>query len=270
MTLKSLFTFYILLSITLFPAIFLDAFGEEPILISISSDLDQVIFDGKWTDSNEWKKSSYDYLQFDDGTKIHLRTAHQENFLYVQINAESDIVINKGSDSAIVCFDTKNDKTIIPQIDDYCFSTSLGRHSYFTYQGGGISAIKGFFKKITNDKDFIAVGTASDQNDKHSGPPHASYEFRIPLDVIGRSDNYGFYISVFDAHTQNHYSWPYNIEKKSLLLITSPSKWGDLVSPDKSLPEFNFSILLPFLIPLTIIFTIITKFNLFKTSILNN
>jgi len=131
-------------------------------------------------------------------------------------------------------------------------------------------AINGYFKKITNNKDFVAVGTVSDQNDRYSGIPHASYEFRIPLDVIGRSDNYGFYISVFDAHTQNHYSWPYNIEKKSLLLITSPSKWGDLVSPDKSLPEFSFSILLPFLIPLMIIFTIITKFNLFKPSILYN
>ena len=234
-----LFTFHILLSITLFQAIFLDAFGEEPILISISSDLDQVIFDGKWTDSNEWKRSSYDYLQFDDGTEIHLRTAHQENFLYVQISAESDIVINKGSDSAIVCFDTKNDKTIIPQADDYCFSTSLGRNSYFTHQGGGISAINGFFKKITNDKNFIAVGTVSDKIDRYNKIPHASYEFRIPLDVIGRSDNYGFYISVFDAQTQNHYSWPYNIKKQSLLPITSPSKWGDLISPDKSLPEFH-------------------------------
>ena len=265
-----LFIFHILLSITLFPVIFMDAFGEEPILISISSDLDQVIFDGKWTHWQEWKQSSYNHLKFDDGTEIHLRTAHQENFLYVQINAESDIVINKGSDSAIVCFDTKNDKTIIPQIDDYCFSTSLGRNSYFTYQGGNISANNGFFKKITNNKDFVAVGTTSDQNDRYSKIPHASYEFRIPLDVIGRSDNYGFYISVFDAHTQNHYSWPYNIEKQSLLSITSPSKWGNLVSPDKSLPEFNFSILLPFLIPLIIIFTIITKLNLFKTSILNN
>jgi len=251
MTLKILFTFCILLSIILFPVIFLDAFGEEPILISISPNLDQVIFDGKWTHSSEWKKSSNNNLVFDDGSRIFLRTAHQENFLYVLINAEFDKVINKGSDSAIVCFDTKNDKTIIPQIDDYCFSTSLGRHNYFTYQGGGISAIKGFFKKITNDKDFIAVGTVSDQNDKHSGPPHASYEFRIPLDVIGRSDNYGFYISVFDADTQNHYSWPYNIKKQSLLPISSPSKWGDLVSPDKSLPEFHW-------IPLILLITTIS------------
>ena len=102
-----------------------DAYAEDPILISISSNLDQVIFDGKWTNSNEWKQSSYNRLFFDDRTEIHLRTAHQDNFIYVQINVASDMTINKGSDSAIVCFDTKNDKTIIPQSDDYCFSTTL-------------------------------------------------------------------------------------------------------------------------------------------------
>ena len=51
------------------------------------------------------------------------------------------MIINKGSDSAIVCFDTKNDKTTIPQTDDYCFSTSLGRNSYFTYQGGSWATV---------------------------------------------------------------------------------------------------------------------------------
>ena len=245
-----------------------DAYAEDPILISISSNLDQVIFDGKWTNSNEWKQSSYNRLYFDDGTEIHLRTAHQDNFIYVQINVASDMTINKGSDSAIVCFDTKNDKTIILQSDDYCFSTTLNGKESFTTQGN--PAINGFFSKIPNDKNFVAVGTASDRHDRYNKTPHASYEFRIPLDVLGRSDNYGFYISVFDAQTQTHYSWPYDIKKQSLSSISSPSKWGDLVSPDKSLPEFNFPILLSFLIPLMVIFIIITKFNLFKTNIINN
>lgn len=259
----SLIFFVIILS----PVIFLDAFGENPILISISSDLDQVIFDGKWTTINEWKKSSYNHLKFDDGTEIHLRTAHQENFLYIQINAASDMIINKGSDSAIVCFDTKNDKTKIPQTDDYCFFTSLGSNNYHTYQGGNISALNGFFKKITNDKNFVAVGTVSDKVDRYNKTPHSSYEFRIPLDVISRSDNYGFYISVFDAHTQNNYSWPSNIEKKSILAIPSPNQWGDIVSPDKSLPEFNFLTLQIFLILLIMFIIAIPKFNSFKTNI---
>jgi len=261
MTLKFLSIFSLII---LSPVIFLDVFAEESILISLSSDLDQVIFDGKWTTVSEWKKSSYNHIKFNDGAEIHLRTAHQENFLYIQINSASDMIINKGSDSAIVCFDTKNDKTKISQFDDYCFSTSLGSNNYFTYQGGNISAVNGNFKKITNDKDFVAIGTTTDKVDRYNKTPHVSYEFRIPLDVIGRSDNYGFYISVFDAHSQNNYSWPYNIEKKSLLTIPSPSQWGDLVSPDKSLPEFNFTVLSFILIPLIMLSIVISKSNLFK------
>ena len=260
----TLYFLLIILVIILSPVIFLDAFGEDPILISITSDLDQVIFDGKWTHVNEWKKSSYNHLKFDDGSEIHLRTAHQENFLYIQIDASSDMIINKGSDSAVVCFDTKNDKTKISQIDDYCFSTSLGSNNYFTYQGGNISAINGNFKKITNDKDFVAIGTTTDKVDRYNKTPHASYEFRIPLDVIGRSDNYGFYISVFDAHTQNHYSWPYDIQKKSLITVPSPSNWGDLISPDKSLPEFSLTTMSILLISLIICIIVIPKSNLFK------
>ncbi len=255
--------FSVLLLILFFHVILVDAYAEDPILISIASNLDQVIFDGKWTNSNEWKQSSYNRLYFDDGAEIHLRTAHQENFIYIQINFASDIIINKGSDSAIVCFDTKNDKTIIPQSDDYCFSTALDRKQSFTYQGNTIPAINGYFTKIPNDKNFVAIGTASDKHDRYNKTPHASYEFKIPLDVLGRSNNYGFYISVFDGYSQNHYSWPYDIQKQSLTSISSPSLWGDLVSPDNSLPEFNFSMLLSFLIPLTITI-IITRFTFLR------
>jgi len=87
----------------------------------------------------EWKQSSYNNLLFDDGAMIHLRTANQENFIYVQINFESDKIIDKGFDSAMVCFDTKNDKTLTLQSNDYCFLTILDTKKLFTYQGNGDS-----------------------------------------------------------------------------------------------------------------------------------
>ena len=261
---KNLKLVVILFLILFFHTSFDTVFAEEPVLISISSNLDKLIFDGKWTDPYEWKQSSYNWIKFDDGTEIHLRTAHQENFIYIQINAASDMTINKGSDSAVVCFDTRNDKTSIPQSDDYCFSTTLGRNNSFTYQGNNIPAINGYFTKIPNHKNFIAVGAASDKNDRYNKTPHGSYEFKIPLEVLGRSDNYGFYISVFDAEKQSHYSWPYNIKKQSLASISSPSQWGDLISPDKSIPEFSFSFFLFLLIPLIPIFAILSKSNLTK------
>lgn len=264
------FLFIILFTFLFANEFFDNVFAEDPILISVSSDLDKLIFDGKWTDSSEWKKSSYNWLKFEDGSEIHLRTAHQENFIYIQINAASDTIINKGTDNAIVCFDTKNDKTLIPQSDDYCFSTTLGRQNSFTYQGNNLPAINGHFSKIPNNKDFIAVGTTSDKYDRYSKTPHASYEFKIPLDVLGRSNNYGFYISVFDADKQTHYSWPYDIKKQSLSSISSPSQWGDLISPDKSLPEFNSSILFSLIIPFMMFFVIITKLNLLNLKIFND
>ncbi len=237
-------------------------------MISISSNLDQVIFDGKWTDTYEWKQSSYNELLYDDETVIHLRTAHQGNFIYIQINFETDKNIDKGSDSALVCFDTKNDKTIFPKTDDYCFSAILDEKIPVTYQGNNtFPEINNSFSVIPNNKNFLAIGTSSDKNDRYSKIPHASYEFKIPLEVLGRSNNYGFYLSVFDAHSKNYYSWPYDIKNQSS--ISSPSQWGDLVSPDNSLPEINFSFFFFSMISLTIFFTIIMKFDLFKTGIRN-
>lgn len=256
----------LLLLIPIFYIQSMDLFAEEPILITLSPHIDNIIFDGKWTDDLEWKESSYNKISFDDNTQVHLRVAHQENFIYILIDFESDIILNKISDSAIVCFDTKNDKTKIPQSDDYCFSTTLDGKKSFTYQGNNIPAINGYFTKIPNHENLIAVGTISDKYDRYSKTPHASYEFKIPLDVLGRSNNYGFYFSVFDADSQKHYSWPHNIKKQSLISISNPSVWGDLISPDNSLPEFNFSIM-SLLISSIIIFSIIIKFPLFKSNI---
>lgn len=249
--------------LVLCPLLLSSAFAEEPILISISSNLDQVVFDGKWTDSTEWKQSSYNDLTYDDGTEIHLRTAHQGDFIYVQINVATDMFIDKITDNAIVCFDTKNDKTVIPQSDDYCFFTSLDGNS-FTYQGNNFPAINGYFIKIPNDKNFVAVGSSSDEHDRYNKTPHASYEFKIPLSLLGRSDNYGFFISVYDAHTKNYHSWPYKVENQGILSISSPSQWGDLVSPDKSIPEFNLALLLVMIFPIILVMQLFTKFRFLK------
>ena len=263
------FQFIVVILTTFSLFLFTDSFAEEPILISFSTDRQNVVFDGKWTDGFEWKQGSWNQFSFDDGSIIHLRSSHQGDFIYLHVNFATDTVIDKGSDSAIVCFDTKNDKSKIPQSDDYCFSTSLYRQQSFTYQGSNTPAINGYFKKIDNHEDFVAVGSASGKFDRYNLYPHASYEFKIPLDVIGRSDNYGFYLSVYDGHSEKNYSWPYSIVKKNIQSIQSPSTWGDMISPDKSLPEFNSSIML-LIIPFMIIFVLFTKSNLVKLQIFKN
>jgi len=86
--------------------------------------------------------------------------------------------------------------------------------------------------------------------------PHASYEFRIPTDLIGRSDNYGYYVGVYDDFTKTTYSWPSEIVLDEFK-IPSPKLWGEIISPDKSLPEFEWAIIA--LLPALILVVFLTK-----------
>jgi len=103
MKLSFLFTIIILI-ITPITNVF-----AEPIMITKSPYMDQVTFDGIWTHETEWKKSSLNSIRTDQGT-IYLRTAHQGNFVYVFLDVIPDTHLDKGSDKAVICFDTENDK----------------------------------------------------------------------------------------------------------------------------------------------------------------
>jgi len=234
----TIFIIFILLLLPLMNSVY----GIEAILISISSSMDKVIFDGKWTNELEWKESSWDSISSDYGT-LHLRSAHQGDFIYILLDAVDDQSIDHISDRAVVCIDGNNDKTIIANSNDYCFFIALNGKQGFVYQGGSSLSLNGNFKKISNTEGFVGVGSKSDQNDKYSKIPHTSYEFKIPINLFDRSDIYGFYVQVFDASTKQYYSWPSGGIPDGVFDIPNPSKWGELVSPDKSIPEFNLPIL---------------------------
>jgi hypothetical protein len=218
---------------------------EKNILITKSNSMKDVNFDGKWTFYQEWKQTSWNPIKHDGKIVFHLRTAHQGNFIYVLIDATSDIDKNLGSDKATVCIDSKNNKNKFLDNDDYCFVVQLEERNFidmllnkqdnFVIQGD--SQAKSFeeLEKI-KVKEFVGIGTISDKEDKYSAVPHASYEFKIPTELVGRSDNYGFYVNVFDANSNVVYSWPEDIKLKSFD-IPSPLLWGNLISPDKSLLE---------------------------------
>src|SRR3970040_3182761 len=136
--------------------------------------MNDVIFDGKWTHRTEWKNSAEDKLSFND-MEIILRTAHQENFIVILVDVIGDTHLDQGSDKVILCFDTKNDKTSKPGIDDYCFMSVLGRNVPFTFQGNSSFTINGYLKKIPNPENLIGVGSSSDENDSYSKTFHTSY-----------------------------------------------------------------------------------------------
>ena len=234
-----------LLLVFLFGSIFLEsAFAStEPILITISPDMEKVIFDGKWTFYTEWKPSSLTTISFDD-KQIILRTAHYENFIYVFVDPISDYTLDKGMDKATVCFDAQNNKSKLSDKNDYCFSSTLGHKQGTVFQGGSINGVYGNFQKIPNPNNFIAISNESDENDRYTNIPHPSYEFKIPTDLIKRSNNYGFYLSVYDASSNTFYSFPKETIRENILKIPSPDQWGDIVSPDKSLPELHLPLLI--------------------------
>ena len=235
---------------------FPSAFAQE-IPISISGAMDKVIFDGKWTFAKEWKNSSLDRL----GDDIALRSAHQDNFIYIMFDVVQDKTFDNNKDSVIVCFDTKNDQNVTPDENDYCFMAKLGSNKPVTLQG---SAESGEFEIIENHKDLIAIGGISDENDRYSKVPHTSYEFKIPLELLERKDIYGFYVGVFDFAESQTFTWPREIILDSNSDIPSPSKWGIIYSPDKSLPEYDLPILVLILGSISaIILSSKNKINLF-------
>jgi len=240
------------------------AFAAETILITYSDTIERVVFDGKWTDQVEWKQSSWDKISLTNGDAVHIRSAHQGDFMYILLDVVADRSIDHLSDRAVVCIDGYNDKTPTAEVDDYCFQASLDGKQGFVYQGGSSLALNGHFKKIPSSDGFIGVGGKSDLNDKYSQIPHASFEFKIPLNLFGRSDVYGFYILVYDASRNQYYSWPVGIDPVGTFDIPSPSNWGSLVSPDKSIPEFDLPILA--LVPAIFLVIYFTRMKKFRTN----
>lgn len=214
------------------------AYAEEPIMITLSSHMQYAVFDGKWSFTEEWKQSSLNSFTYDDGTQIALRSAHEGNFVYIMIDDITGTNYQKGSDFALVCFDTNKARPGIPNSNDYCFDSTLGRAQGIVLQGGSPLGLDGNFRRIAMPDGSIAIGGVSDSNDRYSNVPHSSYEFRIPLGTIGRLDHYGFYMTVFDSANGKFYSYPNGTNPTGILDIPPPTSWGDLVSPDESLPEF--------------------------------
>ena len=253
----------------------IEKIDEKDILITKSSSMEEINFDGKWTFYKEWKQTSWNPIKSDENIVFHLRTAHQGNFIYILIDAISDTNTNIGSDKATVCIDSKNNKSEFFDNDDYCFIVQLEERNFihillnkkdnFVIQGDSQSKSFKELEKI-KVKEFVGIGTMSDKEDKYSGISHASYEFKIPIEILGRSDNYGFYVNVFDASSNVVYSWPEDIKLESFD-IPDPSLWGNLISPDKSLLENSenesgdfFVILLVIVLGIsTVIFFIIFK-----------
>ena len=210
------------------------AYADEPIKVTISSTLHDVQFDGKWTFKTEWKESTYDNFRFDNDEQIVLRTAHQDGFFYVMINYLTDFTYNHIADHAIVCFDGYDTSSIADE-SDWCYAVSRESGNGHTLQGGSPIFQTSHFNLVKNHPDFVAHGGTSGENDPYVTAPHATYEFRIPIEQIGFQDEYGFFVQVFDGNDVKTY--PKEFSGKYPQKIPSPTKWGKIFSPDRSISE---------------------------------
>ena len=211
-------------------------YADEPIKVTISDTLHNVQFDGDWTFVSEWKHSSYDNFIFDDDRRLVLRTAHQDGFFYVMINYLTDFTYHHIADRAIVCFDGYDTSNMADE-SDWCYVVSRESGNGHTLQGGSPIAQTSHFNLVKNHPDFIAHGGMSGENDPYVTAPHATYEFRIPIEQIGFQDEYGFFVQVYDGNDVKTY--PKEFSGKFPQKIPSPVKWAKIVSPDHSISNYD-------------------------------
>ena len=235
-------------------------YAYEPIPITKAGQRDMIVFDGKWTQFYVWKQATLTSIDYENEMQIKLRTSHQGDFIYVLIDFLTDTHIHKGIDMAMICFDGKNEKNTKPDSNDFCFSVAMQGKNAIIYQGENPTKTKNKFTQITHN-DFIGVGNVSDENDRYSKIPHASYEFKIPIEIFDRSDFYGFYMAVYDSKTDLVYTWPKETKVSKYNIFSSPDQWGEIYSPDKSLPEFSLPMI--FLL-ISLFFVILLRQNIFK------
>ena len=213
------------------------AFSDEPIKVTISDTFNDVIFDGEWSFRQEWKASSLDQFRFDDDDLI-LRSAHQDNFMYILIDVLGDVKNDHMADRAIVCFDGKETSKMADE-SDWCYVATRGSKNGHTLNGGSPIHQTSHFNIQKNHPDFIAIGGTSGPNDRYTKTPHAAYEFKIPIEQIGFQDEYGFFMQVFDGDIVMTY--PTEHSGKYPQEIPSPEHWGLIISPDHSITSEHFN-----------------------------
>ena len=208
--------------------------------ITYSDEIEKVEFDGRWSFEREWKASTRTELKTDDGT-IFIKTAHKDEFIYVLLDVLPDKTFSKGMDKAIVCFENReSDDT---KEKNYCFTSALNVSTGKTFESNGISKVNSNYKLIKNAQGFESIGGISDENDRYSKTPHVTYEYKIPIDLFGRSSMYGFYVYILDYDLGKTYTYPQNVLEENEK-IPPTEKWATMISPDKTLPEFHLGIVL--------------------------
>ncbi|RMW37612.1 MAG: hypothetical protein EA442_05270, partial [Candidatus Nitrosopelagicus sp.] len=152
---------------------------DNMLVITKSDEISDVILDGRWTSITEWKHSTLSKFQYDDDKKIILKSAHSGNYIYILIDFIGDHTLDNMSDKATICFDSKNNKSKLPDNNDYCFSVALGQKQGNVFQGGSPFPLNSYLQKIEVE-DYFSASSKSKIDNKFSSMTHPVYELKIP------------------------------------------------------------------------------------------
>lgn len=225
--------YFLMISLVInFPIIF-----AEELFITYTDTDSEIIYDGKWSFKTEWKKSAYTTVEQNFEKLFVLRYAHNYEEILVFIDVIADKSINILKDKSVLCFKSQtNEKN-----PSYCFEKIYDGE--LTTLVKNPDTLENQYKKIKNHPNTLAISGISDKYNRYVNDLHISYEFKIPIDLIGRSDVYDFYVAIFDDETNQIISWPLTSEKSEFFILKNDD-WGQLISPDKSIPEFPFPIII--------------------------
>jgi hypothetical protein len=196
--------------------------------------------DGVWDNSSEWSDTTLIKLTENMSNGVNMtadvRLKYNGTYVFVLIDFLTDLVHNT-YDQGGVCIDSANDGGSLPQADDYLFSLLAGQAPTFLYTftgtGSGSKPADAWSLTMIPEADG-ASGFARGQFGNDS--IHLIYEFQIPCMIWPAKSSYGFYVYVFDYHTQAFLEWPVGAGGGWTLLAKgasqyvppSPDRWGSI------------------------------------------
>jgi hypothetical protein len=219
------------ITLMLMPSVSVYSSSTDELIIPKSKE--PVRIDGKWSSKMEWNDASETKI-VRNGVTAYLKMKQDDRFVYILTDFISDEGLDKRGDWAVVCFDTKNDDSMMPLQDDYCFylATRAGDVRSGIMQGNGKSWTIMLEAKII---DRFADMDSSRFNDPYeSEREHVISEFRISKESYGLEEKMGFYVYLNDGYHNNFVEWPMDAGGKQFGInartvkdvLVSPDKWG--------------------------------------------
>jgi hypothetical protein len=201
------------------------------------------MIDGTRDYSNEWQRPGFTRSPEGTNQNLVIRSEHDREFMYFLLEDRSDKTNDGADDRGIICLDNPPRETPSPGDEDICI---------FVTKTGVITAVKGSDDGSANN--FVEVPTELKARGGMTDG-FTTYEFKIPIDFVGRYSEYGFLTASVDISSQTMTMFP---DRGYSDNIPPQNLWATMQSLDKTIPEFPYPILVGS-IGLTLVITYVRR-----------